>query len=275
MGIFNNLVNWFKGTRTPKKLTLGLALGSGGAKGFAELGILKAFEENGIEFDVVAGTSIGSILGAFYADGYSTTDIYNFLSKIDYGEIKSLIMIKMDTVGLYNVIDRFIGGKNIEELKKPFRAIATEIETGEGRVFSSGSVALTLCASSCMPPFFKPVVIDNERYIDGAFVNSVPADQCREMGADYVVGVDLADHDPKPGGMLSKLFPTYESKVKEPWTIGYQNSDIVIHPPELVNYKAISFNQADEMYEIGYKNAMAVMPKIKEDIEKLRKKIKR
>ena len=77
--------------RKPEKLKLGLALGSGGAKGFAHIGALKAFEENGIEFDIVAGTSIGSVVGAFYSAGYSATDIIELLKRVDFSEIKNSI----------------------------------------------------------------------------------------------------------------------------------------------------------------------------------------
>ena len=266
-----NFFKWLFSLRPKKKekkLTLGLALGSGGAKGFAELGALKAFEENGIEFQVIAGTSIGSIIGAFYANGYSTTDIYEMLERVDFSEIKNLFMIKMDTSGLFKVIDRFIGALNIEELKKPFMAVATEVETGEEFVFDKGSVATALCASSCFPPFFKPVISDGKRYVDGAFTNSIPADLCKKMGADYIVGIDLADHDAKPS-LLFRLFPTYESKVKEPWAKGYEFSNIVLHP-DLKNYSAVSFNAGSIMYEIGYKTAMEKMPEIKEQIKKLK-----
>ena len=150
MGFFSWL---FKSKKPPQKLKLGLALGSGGAKGFAELGALRAFEENGIEFDVIAGTSIGSIIGAFYANGYTSTDIIELLKSVDVSEIKNLFMIKMDTFGLFKQIDKTIGSLNIEDLKKPFRAIATELDTGKEHVFSEGSVASALCASSSYPPF--------------------------------------------------------------------------------------------------------------------------
>lgn len=265
MGFFS----WFRRKSAPKKLTLGLALGSGGAKGFAELGALKAFEENGIEFDCVAGTSIGSIIGAFYADGYSSTDISELLKSVDYNEIKNLSMIKMDTAGLFKTIDRSIGSMNIEELKKPFKAVATNLATGEEFVFEKGSVAKALCASSSYPPFFKPVVIGGKRYIDGAFTNSVPADLVKGMGADYIVGIDLANHNEKPG-LLNKFFPTYQSKVKESWAKGYEFSDVMLHP-DLSRYKAVSFTQGSKMYEIGYQTAVEALPKIKSDIENLKK----
>lgn len=255
--------------KKPKEIKLGLALGSGGAKGFAELGALKAFEENGIEFNVVAGTSIGSIVGAFYANGYTSTDISELLKRVNFGDIKNMFMLNMDTSGLFGVIDKAIGSLNIEELKKPFRAIATEIESGDAKVFDSGNVALALCASSSYPPFFKPVIIGNERYVDGAFSNSIPADVVRGLGADYIVGIDLSTHDTKPS-LLSRIFPTYEGKVKEPWKIGYDNSDVMIHP-NLSEYTATSFSQAEAIYDLGYQATIELIPKIKEDIEKLKK----
>ena len=255
--------------RKPKQIKLGLALGSGGAKGFAEIGALKAFEENGLEFDVIAGTSIGSIIGAFYADGYTSTDINELIKNIDLGDVTNLFMIKMDTLGMFKVIDRTIGSKNIEELKKPFMAVATEVESGDEYVFSSGNVATALCASSSYPPFFKPVVIDNVRYIDGAFTNSVPADLVRKMGADYVVSIDLSTHEKKQS-FLSRIIPTYKGKVEKPWEKGYEFSDVVLHP-DLSAFKPVSIGSASVMYEIGYECATKYIPQIKKDLELLKK----
>ena len=269
MGFFSLLFR----RRKPKKIKIGLALGSGGAKGFAHLGALKAFEENGIEFDIIAGTSIGSVVGAFYSAGYSSTDIVELLKRIDFNEITNLFMIRMDTSGLYKVIDREIGSMGIEELKKPFKAVATQLENGEEKVFESGSVALALCASSSIPPFFKPVVIDGVRYIDGAYTNSIPADLVKGMGADYIVGIDLSTRDAKPS-LLKKFFPTYKSKVQEPWAKGYQYSDTMLHP-DLNEFSSVAFWQGTKMYEIGYQHALSFMPKIKQDIENLKYKKKR
>lgn len=266
MGFFS----WLKNLRKPKPLKLGLALGSGGAKGFAHLGAIRAFEENGIEFDVIGGTSIGSIVGAFYADGYSSTDIFEMLKKIDMGEIVNTFMIGMDTTGLMRVIDKYIGGKNIEELKKPFVAVATEIESGLPFAFKSGSTSLALSASASIPPFFKPVVIGQERYVDGAFSDSIPADYVKELGADYIVGIDLSTSDGKPS-ILSKLFPTYEKKVEDPKKAGYEYSNTIIHP-DLTGYTSTSFKKAVQMYDIGYQSAVFAVQKIKDDIEKLKRR---
>lgn len=260
--------------KKPKKIKIGLALGSGGAKGFAELGAIRALEENGVAFDIIGGTSIGSIIGAFIANGYSSTDIVELLKKVDVSEIKNLFMMNMDTSGLFKTIDLSIGSLNIEQLKKPFCAIATCVETGEEKVFTTGSVATALCASSSYPPFFKAVVIDGKRYIDGAFVNSIPADWVKSQGADYVIGIDLSTHE-KKSGILDKIFPTYQSGVDKPWQKGYDFSDVMLHP-DLSKYKPISFSEADKMYDIGYNTAIAHMPKILKDLSDLRrgKKIK-
>ena len=264
MSFWTGIKNLF--TRKPApKFRLGLALGSGGAKGYAELGALYCFEQNGIAFDVVAGTSIGSVLGAFYAAGYSATDCVELLKSVNVSEIKNLFMIKMDTLGLFNVIDRSIGNLDIEELKKPFRAVATELDTGKEYVFKRGNVALALCASSSYPPFFKPVAVDGVKLIDGAFVNSVPADLVREMGADYIVGIDLSSHVKNGGGLLSFIFPEFKGGAEEPWRKGYENSDIMLHP-DLTAYKSISFSEGNAMFEIGYACAAEKMPEIKAGI---------
>ncbi|MBO7344346.1 MAG: patatin-like phospholipase family protein [Clostridia bacterium] len=266
MGFFS----WLLRKKAPAKIKLGLALGSGGAKGFAHLGALKAFEENGIEFDVIAGTSIGSIVGAFYADGYSSTDIMELLKRVNFGEVTNLFMMQMDTSGLYNVIKRELGDLEFSQLKKPFKAVATVLETGEEKVFDSGSVAKALCASSCIPPFFKPVIIDGVRYVDGAYSNAIPADLVRNMGADYVVAIDLATKESKLG-VLKKLFPTYQSRVENPSRQGYEFSDVTLHP-DLNEFSSVSISGGSFMYDIGYHHALSFIPKIKEDLQRLRSK---
>ena len=148
--------------------------------------------------------------------------------------------------------------------------VATELDSGEEKVFDKGSVASALCASSCMPPFFKPVIIDGVRYIDGAFCNSIPADLVRQMGADYVVGIDLSVREAK-SGLINKIFPTYKSKIEEPWKKGYENSDVVLHP-DLKGFEAYEFWKGLQMYDIGYQEAIKYIPQIKNGIENCKAK---
>ena len=114
---------------------------------------------------------------------------------------------------------------------------------------------------------FLHVVIDGKRYIDGAYTNSIPADLVKDMGADYIVGIDLSTRDTKPS-LISKFFPTYKSKIDEPWEKGYKFSDLVIHP-DLNGFMAYEFWKANEMYDIGYHQALQYIPQIKSDIERL------
>ena len=261
-------ISWIKSLKKPKRAKLGIALGSGGAKGFAHLGVLRAFEENGIEFQIVGGTSIGSIVGAFYADGYTSTDVFELIKKVEWTKIITGFMGGIDMSGLKKVISSAIGDKKIEELKKPFVAVATEIETGDAKIFYDGDVSDALCASASIPPYFKPVVIGDKRYVDGAFSDSIPAKHVRSLGANYVVGVDLSTEE---SSLLSKFIPTFTKKVEDPKMAGYENSDIMIHP-DLKGYSSVSFNKAYEMYEIGYQSALKAIPSIISDLKE--KKIK-
>ncbi len=243
-----------------KKFKIGIALGSGGAKGFAHLGALKAFEENGIEFDVIGGTSIGSIVGGFYADGYSATDVYHLISNLNFKEMITGIPYNMDMSGIFSVLNREIGGKSIEELKKPYLAVATDSETMQEVVFTSGRVATAMCSSSCMLPYFKKFVDENGRkLIDGAYLNSIPADRVKEkLLADYVIGIDLSAHAEE----------VEDGKVN-PREKGYEYSDVML-TPNLKEFSPLSIHKRHDMYEAGYLSAMEKMEQIKKDYQLLR-----
>ena len=250
-----------------KDIKIGLALGSGGAKGFAELGALFALEQNGITFDYIAGTSIGSIIGAFIAYGYNSTEIFELLRRIEVKDIVYASDKITDLVsGVFRVIDRNIGSINIEELKKPFACIATEKETEKEKVFSSGNVAKALAASSSYPPVLRPVKIDGVYYIDGAFINSIPADVVKKMGADYIIGIDLS---------VQKIKSKRKKKEKRigvtnPAGKGYKYSDVILHP-DLKGYSSYDFNKGMEMYDIGYKCAIEKISQIKKDLQRLKR----
>jgi len=265
------LFRFFKKKERPFRI--GYALGSGGAKGFATLGVIKALEENDIFPSVIAGTSIGSIIGAFLADGYSSTDITEMLKRFNLGKLLNAITLSVDANAVKLALDDYLGEKDFSELKKPFIAIATKLDTGEEVVLNSGNVASAITASSCYPPFFKPYEVDGEFLVDGAFTNSVPADVVKNLGADFIIGVDLSDHQSK-SGILSRIFPTYQGKVEKPWAKGYEFSDIVLQIP-LSGYKSTSFKDGATMFEIGYSYAKEKMQEIKGLIKIAQKKHKR
>ncbi len=177
-------------------MKLGIALGGGGAKGFAHLGFLKALRNAGIEFDVVAGTSIGALVGAVYAAG-SLDQLEQMAVKISLKDIPLLMSPAWSKKGIFSgksaldLLNDFIVVENIEELPKKFAAVSADLMDGTPVIFTSGDVRQAVRASISIPAVFTPVMADNRVLVDGGLVEPVPVEICREMGADLVVAVDL------------------------------------------------------------------------------------
>ena len=210
---------------------IGLALGGGGAKGAAEVGVLKVLEEAGIQVDYIAGSSIGSIVGGLYAAGYTAkeletvfqtqewltliTDRKTTLSdepwKTENGVTYIFGFPVMDRntrgIGMMSggkieqVIDSMVSARGcteFESLKIPFRCVAADIRTAEEVVLSKGVLCKALRASMAIPGFFKPVERGDRLLVDGGMLNNLPVDICRQMGADIVIAIDLQQSEQKP-----------------------------------------------------------------------------
>ena len=265
MGFFSR----FKSKFTKKKQVpvLGLSLGSGGAKGMAHVGILKAFEEEGIIFKAVTGTSIGSIVGALYTKGYTSRDMIEIVENLNRKEFAKNLRPFSDMDFAEEFIGQYVEG-NIEELSLPYAAWATNAETNEGVPLKSGNAAKACAASSSMPPFFKSVTVDGIKLSDGAFTNSVPADLCKELGADFVIGVDLGAFT-KPDEEKSRFSRLLGSAInafvslkytEDSKSRGYDAANIMLRP-NLYDFRAtdVSVEAMNKMYEIGYREARAHM----------------
>ena len=251
------------------KFKVGLALSGGGTKGIADIGVFRAFEEERIRFDCVAGTSAGSIFGSLYAAGVSWQTMLEEAKKVRKRDIiNSIFVLGSDSLNVGRVVRNVIGDIDIEDLKLPFAAVAVDIVNGIEVVLDSGSVATAVSASSTVPAIFKPVRYGDYTLVDGGLLNNMPADVCRLMGAEVVIGVDL-NHERGKGNESTKLLATLQST----WNIitvgtmykGYHNSDVVIKP-ELGAYKNTELDHLDEMVEEGYRAAMRAMPEIKETL---------
>ncbi len=183
----------------PRPLRVGLALGSGSARGWAHIGVIRALREAGVTIDCVAGASIGAVVGAVFASG--TIDAFEReVLQIDWKRIVTFLDVSFSTSGLIDgnkvakFIRRHIGPDTIEELPLPFRAVATDLGTGRELVIGTGSLIDAVRASSSVPGLFKPVITGNTTMVDGGLVNPVPVRVVRKMGADFVIAVDL-NHD--------------------------------------------------------------------------------
>lgn len=180
-----------------QKPRLGLALGGGAAKGWAHIGFMKALDEAGIKPDIIAGTSIGAVVGGCWAAGH-LNELEKFALSLTQRRVFALMDVSLSGSGLINgtrlgkLLTNHLTGIKIENLQTPFCCMATELENGNEIWLTKGDLAAALQASYALPGIFKPVKIDNRWLVDGALVNPVPITACRAMGADYVIGVSLS-----------------------------------------------------------------------------------
>jgi NTE family protein len=259
---------------------LGLALGCGGAKGAAHLGVLKAFEEENIFFDEYAGASIGSIVGALRAYGYPADELKERIFNLYLGDYVRYLRPYMDMTFIEEILNDYLNGITFEELSVPFFAWATDKESMEGVLLASGSVARACVASSAVPPYFRSVDMAGRSLIDGVYTNPVPADVLRSRGIDFIVGVDLNE---TPGSypaiyhnrLTHLISNVLDSTVKLSPAAGasergYDNCDFMLQP-KLDAYTSIDATRRSLqlMYDVGYEEAKRQMSEI---VKKMREK---
>ncbi|MEQ1716477.1 MAG: patatin-like phospholipase family protein [Hyphomicrobium sp.] len=177
-------------------LKIGLALGGGAARGWAHIGVLKALSQAGIKPDIIAGTSIGAVVGGCFSAGH-LDELEAFARELTPRRIFGYLDFNLAGTGLISGqrlcerLDRHLGEKRIEELETRFTAVATEIGTGHEHWLSRGKLVDAVRASYALPGIFKPVRINGRWLFDGALVNPIPVSVCRALGARYVIAVNL------------------------------------------------------------------------------------
>ncbi len=249
-----------------KKIKVGIAFGGGGARGFTHLGAIKAFEEFGIKFDYVAGTSAGSLVGAFYSAGYSFKEMYEVATSFRVKDIrKNVIPLTPSRLdGLEEIIKDKLGDINIEDLPIPYSAVAVDIKSTKEVCLSKGNLAKAICGSCAVPAVFHPVVFDNMLLCDGGLQNTIPADIPRHYGCDYVVSVDVnksRTYGTESSKFLDVVMCSIRILMKSNAVRGYVYSDVVV-APETKRFKANKAEGIDEMIEEGYKATIDAMPQI-------------
>ena len=200
------------------KLKTGLALGSGSARGWAHIGVIRALEEAGFKPDIICGTSIGALVGGAYAAG-QLDRLENWVGGLNWKSVVGLLDLTLDG-GLVKgkvVTDFFrahFEDRDIRELPRPFAAVATHLTSGREIWLQQGSLIDAIRASMAIPGLFTPAQRDGELLVDGALVNPVPVSLCRALGADIVIAVDLnAD---RLGGYLSETHAAETALKTEP-----------------------------------------------------------
>jgi NTE family protein len=179
-----------------RKLRLGLALGSGSARGWAHIGVIRALEERGIKPDMVCGSSIGALVGAAYASG-ELDRLEEWACSLTWTTVVRLMDLTwrgglIRGTRLFSLFRTLLEDREIDELALPYGAIATELASGRELWLRHGKVLDAVRASCAMPGLFTPVVRDGAVLVDGGLVNPVPVSMCRALGADLVVAIDLS-----------------------------------------------------------------------------------
>jgi NTE family protein len=248
---------------------VGLALGGGFARGLAHIGVLKVFEEEGIPIDFIAGTSVGSVIGASYASGVSAKELCEIASLVRFKDFSRWTVSRF---GLFSndkmaeFLTRVLRCTTFEELRIPLAVAATDILTGEPAVFTQGNLVDPVRASCAYPGMFLPVNIDGRLLVDGLLAHAVPAAPLRDMGAERVVSVYLSARWVKPRGprhvfdIIGQCFSIAQDKMCDVWKAV---SDVVVEP-DIGDFGYDDFARADELVRAGEVAARAALPCIRQ-----------
>lgn len=253
----------------PKRLTLGVALGGGFARGIAHIGVLKVLEEENILVDYVAGTSVGAIIGAAYCCGMTAAELANVGGTLRLGDFARLTLSRY---GFYNsdrmlrLFARLLKCRTFEELRIPLAITATEYRTGEAVVFTKGALADPIRASCAYPGMFPPVEIDGHSYIDGMLAYGVPTTPLRRMGGDRVLAVHLSAYwnNARPPRhvfeVIGQCFSIAQSKLSESWM---KDADLVIEP-NVEGFAYDCFERTPELIAAGEAAMREALPQVRE-----------
>ena len=252
---------------------IALALGGGFARGFAHLGVLKVFQKYDIRVSHIAGSSVGSILGAAYASGAPLERIIEACRTLRFRDIARWRVSRLGLASnqrLATLMERVFGSRQFEDLKIPLAVVATDLSTGEPVVFTSGNLVDAIRASCAFPGLFEPVQIGTRCLADGGLVAPVPTHAARFIGAQTVVGVSVGMQDGHRGAptnifqVVSRAVSAAQKHQLEVWE---RHADLVLRPD--VQFLAWDdFARADEAIEAGAAAALRALPRIEHLLEK-------
>ena len=253
------------------KRKIGLALSGGAVYGIAHLGVIKILEEYKIPIDIIAGTSVGSLVGAFLAAGYSSDQLFELAQKISWTKFTQPTIPKM---GLLNSkqLERFIeaelGKIEIPNLQKPFAAVAVDLTTRKQKILDKGSVSQAIRASCAIPGVFTPLIQGDEVLVDGGVLNFIPTELVRDMGADYIIAVKLSPSvifNKPPENIIQIMVNSFQLTLSQLAIYAPDGDTTII--PDLEGLNPHDFNQAEKLYQRGRVAALEVIEKIKSDVE--------
>ncbi|MEM7335466.1 MAG: patatin-like phospholipase family protein [Chloroflexota bacterium] len=250
-------------------MKIGLALGGGVVRGATHLGVLSTLLEANIQIDYIAGTSAGSIMAGLFASGKSPEQIYEFTQGMGWSKFVRPTLNKRGFISFARMeplLNEFINDVAIEDFPIPCAIVATDMNEGIPYVFSAGQVGKAVRASSSIPGVVVPVELNGRLLCDGGVSNNCPVDVLRDMGADYVIAVDLFTPEKPRFGLFGVLRSTLLTSVRSSGG-GIHQADCLI-VPDLAGKSFVRFSQTDEFIQLGKEATLAQLEKIKDDISK-------
>jgi NTE family protein len=261
---------------------IGLALGSGGARGLAHIGVIKTLEKHNIPIDYIAGSSIGAIFGAYYAANKDINQLENFI--LSFNRRKGFELFDFTVKGGFfkgvkaeRFLAEMLGEARFDTLKIPFAAVATDINTAESLILHKGNIVKAIRASASVPAFYQPIFYKDRLLADGGLSNPVPVDVVTTMGADITIAVNLdtfyLEKTLKDLPALSKI-PVHSINILR-HNLARQSaktSDVIISPRDVMNAGLLGWtfffdnNKAKEIIKEGERAAEDSIPLIKQAI---------
>lgn len=287
-------------------MRVGLVLSGGGAKGIAHIGVIKRLEEAGVRIDYITGTSMGSLVGALYSIGYTSDQLIDLAKSNNWNQLftekpsrlyisnyertfdnRTIASFPISERGLdlpvgiisgqniYSFLSKYTwpvhGIKSFKNFPIPYATVATELSTGNPKTFTSGYLPDAIRASISIPSLMRPHTIDNTAYIDGGVANNLPVEQAIEMGANYIIAVNLAS-PVMPTDSLKTfaevLNQVVNYRINEKIEPQIEKSDIYINPKKANSFDILDFEKVDELIQLGYDATEKYIDQLKAVAEK-------
>ncbi len=259
----------------PERPKVALVLGGGGARGFAHVGVIRELESAGIPIDLIVGVSVGSLIGALYAD---TADSFKLEWKAFKIEKKHIFDYKVINIreslargeAIVKYIETNLETQFIEQLKIPLAIVAVDLNTGQRVIFRKGLIKTAVRASAAVPGVFTPVPFEDKLLVDGGVLGNLAPQVARDLGADLVIGVDIGKSRTNFSGetpnALNVILESIDIMGSEIVRLNHDQVDFLIKP-ELGNVGITDFSKKKELIEAGRQGALKIIPHIKARIQ--------
>ncbi|MFA5327518.1 MAG: patatin-like phospholipase family protein [Prolixibacteraceae bacterium] len=249
----------------------GISLSGGGARGILHIGVLEALRQQGIHPEIISGTSMGALVGVFYASGMMPLQI---LELVKSSKLHRMIKWKLPSSGLLDlkkvrgVLEKYIPEDDFSTLKKPFCCTVTNLNSGLTETKNFGKLFQWVIASATIPVIFEPQIIDGQTYVDGGLFNSLPVD-CIRNECRFLIGVHVNHNgvEENINGFKAIAERTFRLIFAKNVNESFSKCDFVIDPVEMRSFDTFDFGKADEIFKIGFDETQKRMPELLKSIE--------